>query len=87
MSAEAGTTSAGRPHDEPERLYTPAEVAKLWGISRWSVYAWLGGKQAKLHGVKIGNRVRIPQSEISRLTREGKEAHAIQQQGVQRPCQ
>ena len=33
------------PHFDPQRLYTIREIAQAFGVSRFTVYAWLRNKQ------------------------------------------
>ena len=54
---------------EKPRLFRPDEVARILDISRWTVYGWIN--QGRIRSVKIGRLVRIPESELDRLTDEG----------------
>jgi excisionase family DNA binding protein len=46
-------------------LYTPKQVADLWKVSRRTIYAWI--KSGQLKAVKLGDTVRIPESELAKL--------------------
>ena len=48
-----------------EDFLSPADVARLLSMSRWTVYAWV--YRGKLRAVKAGRLLRIPRSEIDRL--------------------
>ena len=43
-------------------LYTPQEVADLWKVTRRTVYEWI--KTGKIKACKIGDTVRISESEL-----------------------
>ena len=55
----------------PERLLRPEEVAEILQISKRTVVRWL--KEGKLGGVRVGRLWRIPQEELDRFLREGRE--------------
>ena len=48
-----------------EDFLSPADVARLLSMSRWTVYSWV--YRGKLRAVKAGRLLRIPRSEIDRL--------------------
>jgi len=48
-----------------EHFLSPADVAQILSISRWTVYGWV--YRGKLRAVKAGRLLRIPRSEIARL--------------------
>jgi len=52
-----------------EKLISPQEFADRLSISRWTVYAWL--QEGKIVAIKLGRLVRIPESELERIIKEG----------------
>ena len=52
-----------------DRLLSPQEFAELLSVSRWTIYGWL--QEGRIRSVKIGRLVRIPESELDRIVREG----------------
>ncbi len=52
-----------------EKLLSPRDLAERLSISRWTVYKMLG--DGRIQSVKIGRLVRIPESEVESLIREG----------------
>ncbi len=52
-----------------ERLLSPHEVAERLSISRWTVYKMIG--DGRIQSIKIGRLVRIPDSEVSRIVKQG----------------
>ncbi len=52
-----------------ERLLSPHEVAARLSISRWTVYKMIG--DGRIHSIKIGRLVRIPDSEVLRIVEQG----------------
>lgn len=44
-------------------LYTPQEVADLWKVTRRTVYGWI--KSGRLKACKIGDTVRIAETELT----------------------
>ena len=52
-----------------ERLLSPHELADRLSISRWTVYKMLG--DGRIQSVKIGRLVRIPESEVTRIVKQG----------------
>jgi len=52
-----------------ERLLSPHEFAERLSISRWTVYKMLG--DGRIQSIKISRLVRIPESEISRIVKQG----------------
>lgn len=59
-----------------EKTYTPDEVAKMFKISKHTVYELI--KRGELHAFKIGNKMRIEESEITRFKDSGKPPSASQ---------
>lgn len=53
-----------------EKTYTPDEVAKMFKISKHTVYELI--KRGELHAFKIGNKMRIEESEITRFKDNGR---------------
>ena len=53
----------------PPKFYTPYELAEILGVTPRSVYLWAA--QGKIKRVKLRSAVRIPASEIERLTETG----------------
>ncbi len=51
----------------PERLLTPSEVARIFGVTRAAVIKWI--KTGKIRAVEIHGRWHIPYSEVERLLR------------------
>lgn len=46
-----------------DNLYSVREVAaRLGGLSRWTIYSWLG--KGKLHKTKVGRRTMIAEGDI-----------------------
>ncbi len=50
-------------------LLSPQEFADRLSISRWTVYAWI--QEGKIAAIKLGRLVRIPESELERIIKEG----------------
>jgi putative molybdopterin biosynthesis protein len=50
-----------------EKMYTVQEIAKHFRISRQSVYDWI--KDGKLRAIRIGERVRVPESALREFVR------------------
>jgi excisionase family DNA binding protein len=50
-------------------LLSVEQVAKLLGISKWTVYAWLS--KGKLQRTKVGSRTMIRESELEKVIIEG----------------
>lgn len=50
-------------------LLSPQEFADHLSISRWTVYAWIA--EGRIKSVKLGRLVRIPESELERIIKEG----------------
>ena len=52
-----------------ETLYTPAEVAKYFGVSPQTVRIWI--KSGKLRAIKLGTKgsalLRVPESALSEM--------------------
>jgi len=44
-------------------------AAKLGGVSRWTIHAWLS--QGKLQRTKVGRRTMIRESELAKVIEEG----------------
>ncbi len=57
------------PEVSREELFSPQEVADRFSISRWTIYAWIA--EGRIKSVKIGRLVRIPESEVNRIIRQG----------------
>jgi len=55
-----------------EPLRSVEEAAEIWGVSPWTVRAYL--RQGKIRPVRIGRRVLIEAQEIQRLIDEGRDA-------------
>jgi len=53
-----------------EQLLSVEQVAaKLGGVSKWTVHAWLS--QGKLQRTKVGRRTMIRESELEKVINEG----------------
>jgi len=52
-----------------ERLLSPYEFAARLSISRWTVYKMIG--DGRIQSIKISRLVRIPESEVSRIVKQG----------------
>ena len=52
-----------------ERLLSPHELAERLSISRWTVYKMIG--DGRIQSIKISRLVRIPESEVSRIVKQG----------------
>lgn len=50
-----------------ERQFTVKEVAEHFRVSRQSVYDWIN--DGRLKAIKIGERIRIPQSSLDEFIR------------------
>lgn len=55
-------------HSQPRLAYSPAEAARLLGVSRGHIYSLIRGD--KLRVVKIGRSARIPADSIDALLAE-----------------
>jgi excisionase family DNA binding protein len=54
----------------PEKLYTPSEVAVMFGVTPYTVRLWI--KYEKIRGIKLPNRQwRIPQSALEEFVDMG----------------
>lgn len=53
-------------HLEP--LWTIEQAAEYFGLNKMTVYRWIS--KGKIKSIKLGNRVRIPRSEIERIAGE-----------------
>ena len=51
----------------PERLLSPSEVAKIFGVTRAVVIKWI--RTGKIRAIEVHGRWRIPYSEVERLLR------------------
>jgi len=51
----------------PERLLSPSEVARIFGVTRAAVIKWI--RTGKIRAVEVHGRWRIPCSEVERLLR------------------
>ncbi len=56
------------------RLYRPSEVAKFLGIPLPSIYVWI--KANEIRTTRIGGRIFVTPSELSRLLGEGQPPQA-----------
>lgn len=50
-----------------EKQYTVKEVAEHFRVSRQSVYDWIN--DGKLKAIRVGDRIRIPQSALDEFIR------------------
>jgi excisionase family DNA binding protein len=50
-----------------ETMYTVMEIAKHFRVSRQAVYDWI--KEGKLRAIRIGERVRVPESALREFIR------------------
>jgi excisionase family DNA binding protein len=57
-----------------ELLSVQAAAARLGGLSKWTLYAWLS--QGKLTRVKIGGRTMIRASDLERIPQVGAKSPA-----------
>ncbi len=48
-------------------MYTPIEVAKIFKVTRKTIYNWI--ESGKIKPIKIGNVIRIPKEEVERILR------------------
>ncbi len=57
-----------------EVLWTPEQLAEYFTLSKRTIYGWIYNKKVinpdKI--IRIGNRVRIPRSEVQRIARKEK---------------
>lgn len=53
-------------HLEP--LWTVEQTAAYLGLNKMTIYRWI--RKDRIKSIKIGNRVRIPRSEIERIAGE-----------------
>ncbi len=53
--------------ESPERLLSPSEVARIFGVTRAAVIKWI--KTGKIRAIEVHGRWRIPYSEVERLLR------------------
>ena len=53
--------------EAPERLLSPSEVARIFGVSRAAVIKWI--RTGKIRAIEVHGRWRIPYSEVERLLR------------------
>jgi excisionase family DNA binding protein len=51
----------------PERLMSPSEVARIFGVTRSAVIKWI--RTGKIRAIEVHGRWRIPYSEVERLLR------------------
>jgi excisionase family DNA binding protein len=59
-----------------ESLKSVEEAAGLWGVSPWTVRAYV--RQGKINPVRIGRRVLIEPCEIARVIEEGRSKQTSQ---------
>ena len=52
-----------------ETFLSPHELAERLSISRWTVYKMIG--DGRIQSIKISRLVRIPESEVSRIVKQG----------------
>ncbi|MFL6306083.1 MAG: helix-turn-helix domain-containing protein [Candidatus Sulfotelmatobacter sp.] len=58
-----------------DALLSVEEVAaRLGGLSKWTIYAWLS--QGRLRRTKVGGRTMIRESELSRVIDDGEKSNA-----------
>ncbi|MBP2240400.1 putative molybdopterin biosynthesis protein [Cytobacillus eiseniae] len=57
-----------------EKTYTPDEIAKMFKISKNTVYELI--KRGELHAFKVGNKMRIEESEVTRFKEGSKPSQA-----------
>ncbi len=57
-----------------ELLSVKAAAARLGGISKWTIYAWLS--QGRLTRVKVGARTMVRASDLARIPQEGAKSPA-----------
>lgn len=53
----------------PAKLLKVPEAAEMLALSQKTVWQWIG--ERRIGVIRLGRAVRIPQSEIDRLMREG----------------
>jgi putative molybdopterin biosynthesis protein len=53
-----------------DRVYTPEEVARLFQISKYTVYNLI--KRGELKAFKIGNKIRIEEIELEKYKESSK---------------
>ena len=51
------------------KFLSPHELAERLSISRWTVYKMIG--DGRIQSIKIGRLVRIPDSEVLRIVKQG----------------
>ena len=62
-----------------ETLLSVNEAAKrLGGISKWTVHAWLS--QGRLQRTKVGGRTMIRESELAKVTEDGRKSPSPRRQ-------
>lgn len=54
--------------DLSQRLYSTLEVAKMFGVTEYTVRDWI--KEKKFRATKLGKRWRIPESELVKFANE-----------------
>lgn len=57
-----------------ELLSVEAAAARLGGISKWTIYAWLS--QGKLPRIKVGARTMVRASDLDSIPQEGAKSPA-----------
>lgn len=50
-----------------EKYYTVKEIADLFHVSRQAIYDWID--EGKLRAVRLGERVRVPESALKEFVR------------------
>lgn len=59
-----------------ELLSVTAAAARLGGISKWTIYAWLAQQKFGLTRIKVGSRTMIRASDLARIPQEGAKSPA-----------
>lgn len=63
-----------------EKTYTPDEIAKMFKIAKNTVYELI--KRGELHAFKVGNKMRIVESEVRRFKEAGRPSSALQSASI-----
>lgn len=58
-----------------ERQYTVKEISDHFHVSRQAVYDWI--KEGKLRAIKLGERVRVPESALRDFIQEIKPGESL----------
>ena len=59
-----------------ETQYTVIEIAKHFRVSRQAVYDWI--KDGKLRAIRVGERVRVPESALREFIRPIEPGEAVE---------